>query len=87
MGTNLPPELAGQLNKPFTAQITDGRVEINKIEFKVGDTKVDYTQWRGTLVTDSMKGMTEEHVIRTTYNGIERVDTGWVGEFDLHQVW
>lgn len=86
-GTNLPPELAGQLNNPFTYQITDGHVDGVKIKFKTGNTNEDYIQWTGTFLTDSMTGMTEEHVVKTQYDGIERVGPFWVGEFNLHRAW
>lgn len=82
-GTNLPPELAGLLNVPVTSQITDGRIEINKIQFKAGD-----IQWSGTFLTDSMKGTIQENVDNTvTPPGVERVDKGWVGEFNLYREW
>lgn len=82
-GTNLPPELAGLLNVPVTSQITDGRIEINKIQFKAGD-----IQWSGTFLTDSMKGTIQENVNNTvTPPGVERVDKGWVGEFNLNRDW
>ena len=82
-GTDLPPELSGLLNVPVTRQITDGRIEISKIQFKVGD-----VQWSGTFLTGSMKGTVQENVSNTvTPSGIARVDQGWVGEFSLYRVW
>ncbi|MCJ7571766.1 MAG: hypothetical protein MUO82_07805 [Candidatus Thermoplasmatota archaeon] len=74
------------MNEPFTYQITDGKIDGVKISFKTGDTNTDYFQWSGTFITDSMKGMTEEHVVQTQYDGMERVGPFWVGEFNLVRV-